>query len=141
MPVVASPVRVVKRLHSAEPNEQPIRRRSTIQKIFQVTLRIAARPRRAFEGIRALQSIAMAAQAEHGFLASRVYQEIENPEVLCLVEDWSSEPALKSHIRSTCFTDLLRLMETAPEAPVLEVRTVSEVQGLEYVEAVRFGDS
>ena len=56
------------------------------------------------------------------------------------MEDWSTEPALKSHIRSSCFTDLLRLMETAPEAPVLEVRAVCEVHGLEYVEAVRFGD-
>jgi quinol monooxygenase YgiN len=122
-------------------NQQIVDQTETeIQKIFQLTLRIAARPRRAFAGIRALQSIARAAQTEHGFLASRVYQETENPEVLCLVEDWSGEPALKSHMRSSCFTDLLRLMETAPEAPVLEVRAVCEVHGLDYVEAVR-GDS
>ena len=31
-------------------------------------------------------------------------------------------------VTSSCFTDLLMLMETAPEAPILE-----------YVEAVRFG--
>jgi len=29
---------------------------------------------------------------------------------------WKSEPELKSHIRSSCFTDLLMLMETAVEA-------------------------
>lgn len=29
----------------------------------------------------------------------------------------------------------------APEEPVLEVRSVNDVHGLEYVEAVRFGDS
>jgi len=111
-----------------------------IQNIFQLTLRIAAQPHRSFETIRALQSIANEAQVERGFLASRIYQETANPEVLCLEEDWSSEPALKSHIRSSCFTDLLMLMETAPEPPVLEVRSVSEVHGLEYVEAVRFGE-
>jgi hypothetical protein len=32
-------------------------------------------------------------------------------------------------------------METAPEKPVLEVRAVGEVHGMEYIEAVRFGDS
>ena len=108
--------------------------------MFEVTLRIVAQPRHGQEALRALQSIVSAAQIERGFLASRIYQETANPEVLCLEEDWSSEPALKSHIRSSCFTDLLMLMETAPEPPVLEVRSVSEVHGLEYVEAVRFGE-
>ena len=78
---------------------------------------------------------------ERGYLASRIYQDVENPEALCLEEDWSSEPELKSHICSSSFTELLMLMETAPEAPVLEVRLVSEVRGLEYIEAVPFGDS
>ena len=32
-------------------------------------------------------------------------------------------------------------MESAPEEPVLEVRSVHDVQGLGYVEAVRFGDA
>jgi quinol monooxygenase YgiN len=97
-----------------------------------------AQPRRALEAVKAMRSITIAAQVERGFLASRIYQDVGNAEALCLEEDWSSEPELKSHIRSSCFTDLLLLMETAPEAPVLEVRSVSEVLGLEYVEAVRF---
>jgi len=32
------------------------------------------------------------------------------------------------------------VMETALEAPMLEVHSVSEIHGLEYVETVRFGD-
>jgi len=99
-----------------------------------------ARPRRAVEAIKALRSITIAAQIERGFISSRIYQEVDNPEVLCLEQEWNSEPELKSHIRSSCFTDLLMLMETALEAPMLEVHLVSEVHGLEYVEAVRFGD-
>lgn len=88
-----------------------------------------------------MQSILSATQVERGFLAGRIYQEVSKPDTICLEEDWSSEAALKSHIRSGCFTDMLRLMETAPEEPVLEVRSVSEVHGLEYVEAVRFQDN
>lgn len=118
----------------------PIDQEIDIRRIFQVSLRIAAQPRRTFETVRALQFIANAAQLDHGFLAARIYQEIGNPEALWLEEDRSSEQALKSHIRSSCFTDILRLMEAAPEAPVLEVRAVHDVQGLEYVEAVRFAD-
>ena len=73
-------------------------------------------------------------------MASRIYQETDNPEALCLEADWSGEQELKSYIRSSCFTDLLMLMETAREPPVLEIRSVSGIHGLEYVEAVRFGD-
>jgi quinol monooxygenase YgiN len=109
--------------------------------MFQVNLRMTSRPYRAVEAVQALRSITLAAQVERGFTASRIYQEVDNPEALCLEEDWNSEPELKFHIRSSCFTDLLLLMETSPETPVLEVRSVSAVSGLDYIEAVRFGDS
>lgn len=108
--------------------------------MFQVNLRMIARPHDAVEAVKALRSIMVQARVERGHLASRIYQEVENPEALCLEEDWSSEPALKSHIRSHCFTQLLMLMETAPEAPVLEVRSVSGIHGLEYIEVVRSSD-
>jgi quinol monooxygenase YgiN len=107
--------------------------------MFQIGLRMRSEPFRASESVKTLRSIANAAQVERGFISSRIYQEVDNPNALCLEEDWSSEPELKSHIRSRCFTDLLMLMETALEAPVFKVRIMSKVIGLEYVEAVRFG--
>ncbi len=109
--------------------------------MFQIKLRMMARPRHAVEAVKALRSIKLAARVERGFIASRIYQEVEDPESLCLEEDWSNERELKSHIRSSCFTNLLLLMETAPEAPLLEVRCGSGIYGLEYIEAVRFGDN
>jgi quinol monooxygenase YgiN len=109
--------------------------------MFQLNLRMRVRPHHSGEAVQALRSITIAAQVERGFIASRIFQEVGDPETICLEQDWSSEQALKSHIRSSSFTDLLMLMETAPEEPVLEVRSVREVHGLEYVEAVRFGDN
>jgi quinol monooxygenase YgiN len=108
--------------------------------MYQVNLRMMARPQRGLEAIKALRSITFAARVERGFISSRIYQEVGNPDALCLEQDWSSEPELKSHIRSSCFTDLLMLMETSLEAPTLEVHSVSETRGLEFVEAVRFGN-
>jgi quinol monooxygenase YgiN len=109
--------------------------------MFQLSLRMTAQPRRAIEAVKALRCITVEAQVERGYLGSRIYQEVGNPDALYLEEDWSSEPELKSHIRSSCFTELLLLMETAPQAPVLEVRAIPKTHGLEYIEAVRFGDS
>ncbi len=108
--------------------------------MFQVILRMRSRPFRAIEAVQALRSITITAQVERGYAAGRIYQEVGNPEALCLEEDWNGEQELKSHIRSSCFTALLLLMETSPEIPVLEVRTVSAVSGLAYIEAVRFGE-
>jgi quinol monooxygenase YgiN len=108
--------------------------------MFQINLRMMARPHQAVEAVKALRTITVGAREERGYLASRIYQEVSNPEALCLEEDWSSEPALKSHIRSHCFTQLLMLMATAPEAPVLEVRSVSGIYGLEYIDVVRSSD-
>jgi quinol monooxygenase YgiN len=108
--------------------------------MFQISLRMMAQPRRSHEAIKALRSIRIAAQTERGYIASRIYQEVDNPEALCFEQDWSTEQELKSHIRSSCFTDLLMLMETAPVAPELVVHSVADMVGLEYVEAVRFSD-
>ena len=99
-----------------------------------------ATPGRSLEAIKALRSIRTAAQMERGLISSRIYQEVDNPEALCFEQDWASEQELKSHIRSSCFTDLLMLMETAPAAPVLEVHSVTDMAGLEYVETVRFSN-
>ena len=107
--------------------------------MFQLGLRLRARPQQVAGVVQALRYIVIAAQTERGFLASRIYQDLGDSRMICLEEDWSSEPLLQSHLRSSCFTDLLMLMETCPEAPTLEVRVVREIYGLEYVEEVRFG--
>jgi quinol monooxygenase YgiN len=107
--------------------------------MLQLNLRLRSRPQKASEVIRALRSIVIATQAESGFLGSRIYQDAADPENLCLEADWSSEPMFRSYIRSTCFTDLLMLMEIAPQAPVLKIHFVDEIRGFEYVEEVRFG--
>ena len=88
--------------------------------------------------VRALRSIRCAAQTERGLVSSRIYQEVDHPEKLCFEQDWCNEQELQSHIRSSCFTDLLMLMETASEAPVLQILSTDECSGLEYIAAVRF---
>jgi quinol monooxygenase YgiN len=106
-----------------------------------MSLRMMARPSRSLEAIEALRSIRVASQMERGFIEGRIYQEVDNPDALWFVQDWSSELELKSHIRSSCFTDLLMLMETSPEAPTLEIHLVTNVFGMNYIERVRYSDN
>jgi len=106
--------------------------------MFQMCLRMIARPGRSLEVIKALRSIRHVAQMDRGFIEGRIYQEAGAPDSVCFEQEWSSESELKSHIRSSCFTDLLMLMETSPVEPILEIHSVNDVFGLKYVEAVRF---
>ena len=46
---------------------------------------------------------------------------------------------MEEQIRSRRFGRLLAVMETAPKEPVLEVRSIAESRGLDYISTVRLG--
>jgi quinol monooxygenase YgiN len=89
--------------------------------------------------VQALKSLMVSAQAEHGLLGCNLYQEVGDETTLRYVEDWQTREDLECQIRSTRYTQLLALMETASELPSLEFRTVSQTRGLDYLQAVRGG--
>jgi quinol monooxygenase YgiN len=87
----------------------------------------------------ALKSLMISAQAERGMLECKLYQQVGNETALCYVEDWQSAVDLEQQINSKRYSQLLALMEAAVEKPSLEFHTVSETQGLDYLQAVRNG--
>ncbi len=89
--------------------------------------------------IRALAEVKFQAELERGCVDCRLYVETASPQSLRYVEQWSSPQDLERQIRSHRFGMLLALMEMASHAPSLEVRTVSEQRGLDYVRTVRLG--
>jgi quinol monooxygenase YgiN len=50
---------------------------------------------------------------------------------------WSSEAALRAHVRSALFTSLLAILESSGARPMLQFDFVSRSHGLDYVAAVR----
>jgi len=107
--------------------------------VIQTVLKIKASPHRLQDLIQALKSLMVSAQAEHGLMGCRLYQPVGNETTLCYTEDWLTTDDLEYQIRSNRYTQLLALMETATEPPSLEFRTVSHIQGLDYLQAVRSG--
>ena len=106
--------------------------------MIQLCVRMRAKSPSQPSVIKALKSITREAQLERGFIDGRIYQHVDDPDVLCLEQDWSTAGELDSHIRSICFTNLLQIIETAAEVPVLEVHVISAVRGLEYFNSIRF---
>jgi quinol monooxygenase YgiN len=79
----------------------------------------------------------VSAQVDRGCDHAELTRDAEDASVLIYVEDWENREQLDRRIRSERFGALLGLMEACPAAPQLELRFVSEVQGLEYIAAVR----
>ena len=89
------------------------------------------------ELVQALRAVMRSARAEKGFIACHIYQEAGDANSICYEEHWEARKDLEEQVRSSRYTRLLTLMESAVEQPSLEFHFVSETRGLEYVAEVR----
>ena len=55
-------------------------------------------------------------------------------------EEWATEEAMRLHVRSERFTQILEVLESVPKAPRVQFDFVSQTRGLDYVEEVRKND-
>ena len=108
--------------------------------MVQVMLTVVAHPRRTAEMIETLRSLMLPLQAAAGFSACRLYQIADEANTICYLEEWHTPEDLDRQIRSSHYTRLLALMEEAAEPPELRLNWVTDVKGLEYLEAVRLCD-
>ena len=108
--------------------------------MIQVCLSLLAKPQDTAAMIQTLQSLMLLVEAEPGLLACRLYVNADNPDAICYVEEWQTPEDLDKLIRSSHYTRLLALMEAAAEPPDLRLNWITEVKGLEYLEAVRLCD-
>ncbi len=70
-----------------------------------------------------------------GCLACRAYQDIEEPEVLTLIQEWASSDDLERYLRSEDFRKLVTVMELASERPEIWFDTIETREGLERLSA------
>lgn len=87
--------------------------------------------------VRALSRVMVSAKIDRGCDHVELTRDAEDGSVLVYVEDWEDKEQLERRIRSGRFGVLLELMEACPTAPQLELRFVSDVQGLDYVASLR----
>jgi quinol monooxygenase YgiN len=85
----------------------------------------------------ALQSLMKATRLENGCLGCWVRTEGEGSYTVHYEEEWASEDDIRRRVRSSRFTSLLALLETASRPPQVQFDFVTTTSGLEYVMAVR----
>ena len=52
-------------------------------------------------------------------------------------EEWDTEEAMRTRLRSEQFTRVLEVLESAPEPPTVQFEFITRTRGLDYVEEVR----
>jgi quinol monooxygenase YgiN len=69
----------------------------------------------------------------------KFYQDMDDPDNILFVEEWSSWEEYEHHIISDTFRIILSLIDLSEEAPLFKLNTISKTEGLEAIEAVRIG--
>ena len=105
--------------------------------VILTNLRMKSAPLRRAEVVQALRALMRSARAEKGFIAGWLDFEPEEANSIHYEERWQTREDFEDQLRSSRFTRLLALMESASERPSLEFHFVTETRGLEYVAAVR----
>ena len=105
--------------------------------VVQLYVRLPTAEAQTRDMVRALSSVMVSARIDRGCGHVELTRDALDTSVLVYVEDWEDREQLEHRIRSERFGTLLGLMEACSAAPHLELRFVSEIQGLEYVASVR----
>ena len=87
--------------------------------------------------VHALRFLALPTSFEPGCLGCRVSTDESDESLVRYEEEWATEAALRLHVRSERFTQILEVLESVPEAPRVQFDFVSQTRGLDYVEEVR----
>lgn len=72
-----------------------------------------------------------------GCIDCRLYQDLDEPDALFLVEEWESRKKFERHINSDQYRIILSLMEASDQSPEIKINTISKSEGLEAIAAVR----
>jgi quinol monooxygenase YgiN len=98
---------------------------------------IVAPPEKREELGRALSYLLGPIQVEPGCLGCLLYRDWSDANVIHIESRWETLNDLTRHICSDAYKKILLLMELGAEPPAIEFLTVTEVRGLEFIEAVR----
>jgi quinol monooxygenase YgiN len=107
--------------------------------VVQLFLRLVAPAGQVRVLTQTLQTIMMPARLSRGCSRVELCAAVEQPEVLCYLEEWDAEEEFIAQLRVERFNRLLEVMECASERPFLEFRFVTARRGLDYIESARSG--
>jgi quinol monooxygenase YgiN len=104
-----------------------------------VTLRIKVSHKRRKDVMNSARLILGPTRIQSGCISCRLYQDLDEPDAVFLVEEWESREKLDRHFNSEQYRIILSLMESSNRFPDIKINTIYKTEGLEAIEAVRNG--
>jgi quinol monooxygenase YgiN len=104
-----------------------------------VTLRMKVSHKRRQDFMNSARLILGPTRIKPGCISCRLYQDLDEPDAVFLMEEWESREKLDRHLKSEQCRIILSLMEASAQFPEIKIKTVSKMEGLEAIEAVRMG--
>jgi quinol monooxygenase YgiN len=101
------------------------------------TIRMKISPQKRGEALKILKSTVEGNRILPGCLSCRIYEDIEEDNVLMYEEMWKSEEEMKQHLQSDEYRNVLLVMEMALKHPEVRFNTVSTSRGIETIEKAR----
>jgi quinol monooxygenase YgiN len=89
------------------------------------------------DAVKAFRMLSAHARVQPGNVSCEIHRQVDMPGYLIYVERWRDWEAMKEHLRSETYGQILRILELSIVEPLVEYREVGEPRGLEFVEAVR----
>ncbi|WIM48249.1 putative quinol monooxygenase [Methanosarcina mazei] len=77
---------------------------------IRVVAKNQVKPEKVQEFMNLCKSLIEETLKEEGCIDYEVYQELENPEILTMLEEWKDEGSLDQHIRSDHFKEIFPLL-------------------------------
>lgn len=100
-------------------------------------LRMSVSSERRDDAIRTLRLIMGPTQALLSCISCRLYQDVDDENLISFVQEWDSREALETHIRSDDYRYVLAVMELASEPPEIKFVESLKTDGMELIEETR----
>ena len=101
-----------------------------------VKILMNALPEKRKEVFQTLLSRIDSIRQKKGCQCCHVFQDIENENIFCLIENWEAREDLENHIRSPAFGVLLGTKFLLKEPHDIQIHTVLHTEGKELFDAV-----
>jgi len=105
--------------------------------LISATLRITTTASTKLDIVRLLRSLVEPTRVETGCVSCALYTDLQDPNVVVWVEEWSSRDNLERHLRSTKYRKILEALEMSQQSPDVRFNTVVETSGMRLIEEAR----
>jgi quinol monooxygenase YgiN len=106
-------------------------------KMILANIRMMISPQKRGEVLRILRSTAEGDRILAGCLSCRIYEDLQEDNVIMFEELWKSEEELGQHLRSDEYHRVLLTLEMALQHPEVRFNRISSSSGLETIEKAR----